>query len=55
MFIRTILMIIIARITIFRLRATKNVVMFLIGFLGFLTGSYVSIRNIITFFVNGGD
>lgn len=38
-----------------RLRATKNVVMFLIGFLGFLTGSYVSIRNIITFFVNGGD
>lgn len=38
-----------------RLRATKNVIMFLIGFLGFLTGSYVSIRNIITFFVNGGD
>ena len=47
------LIVIYSQTNISRLRATKNVVMFLIGFLAFLTGSYVSIKNIITFFVNG--
>ena len=35
-------------------RFFKNVTLFTLGFLGFLTGSYVSIRNIINYFV-GGD
>ena len=32
-------------------RFLKNVTLFTLGFLGFLTGSYVSIRNIINYFV----
>merc|ERR1719186_1123550 len=32
-------------------RAFKNVVLFILGFFGFITGSYVSIRNIIKYFV----
>jgi proton-coupled amino acid transporter len=34
-------------------RAAKNVALFLIGFVGFLTGSYVSIMNIIKYFISG--
>merc|ERR1719350_2244558 len=34
-------------------RAAKNVALFLIGLLGFLTGSYVSIMNIIKYFISG--
>jgi len=32
-------------------RAFKNLCLFILGFLGFVTGSYVSIRNIIKYFV----
>jgi len=32
-------------------RAFKNLILFVFGFLGFVTGSYVSIRNIIKYFV----
>jgi len=34
-----------------RLRLLKNFILFLIGFMGFLTGSYCSVRNIIKFFL----
>ena len=36
----------------FRLRLLKNSLIFLFGFIGFATGTYVSISNIITYFVN---
>lgn len=32
-------------------RAFKNLILFILGFFGFITGSYVSIRNIIKYFV----
>eukprot|EP00092_Neocalanus_flemingeri_P025306 GFUD01027438.1.p1 GENE.GFUD01027438.1~~GFUD01027438.1.p1 ORF type:complete len:485 (+),score=100.26 GFUD01027438.1:130-1584(+) len=32
-------------------RALKNVIIFIIGFLGFIFGSYVSLRNIINYFI----
>eukprot|EP00092_Neocalanus_flemingeri_P037297 GFUD01040619.1.p1 GENE.GFUD01040619.1~~GFUD01040619.1.p1 ORF type:complete len:484 (+),score=100.98 GFUD01040619.1:119-1570(+) len=32
-------------------RALKNVILFIIGFLGFIFGSYVSLRNIINYFI----
>jgi len=34
-----------------RLRLTKNIVVFTIGFVGFITGTYVSVANIIESFV----
>jgi len=36
-----------------RLRLTKNILIFLFGFVGFVAGTYVSISNIIRFFVTG--
>jgi len=38
-----------------RSRTLKNIFIFLVGFFGFLTGSYVSIRNIIQYFISGGE
>ena len=38
-------------IIIYRPRAFKNLILFILGFFGFITGSYVSIRNIIKYFV----
>ena len=35
----------------FRPRFMKNVLIFTVGFFGFLTGSYVSIGNIIKYFM----
>ena len=37
----------------FRLRLTKNILIFLFGFVGFVAGTYVSISNIIHYFVTG--
>merc|ERR1712241_302080 len=36
-----------------KIRAAKNAALFLVGFLGFITGSYVSVSNIIQYFING--
>jgi len=36
-------------------RALKNVIIFIIGFLGFISGSYVSIRNIINYFIGDDE
>lgn len=36
-------------------RAFKNALLFLFGFFGFITGSYVSIRNIIKYFVGEAE
>ena len=37
----------------FRLRLLKNSLIFLFGFIGFATGTYVSLSNIIKYFVTG--
>jgi len=36
-----------------KVRAAKNAALFLVGFLGFITGSYVSVSNIIQYFIDG--
>jgi len=36
-----------------KFRLVKNVALFLVGFLGFITGSYVSFSNIIHYFITG--
>ena len=37
----------------FRLRLTKNILIFTFGFVGFGAGTYVSMSNIIRYFVTG--
>ena len=37
----------------YRWKLVKNILIFLFGFLGFVTGSYISIKNIIKYFVTG--
>ena len=36
-------------------RMIKNLLIFLVGFFGFLTGSYVSFQNIVKYFINGDE
>merc|ERR1719153_285557 len=36
-------------------RLIKNLLIFLVGFFGFLTGSYVSFQNILKYFINGDE
>ena len=33
----------------------KNLFIFLVGFFGFLSGSYVSFQNILKYFINGDE